>query len=153
MKVSEIMSANPVTVGLDDALAVVKDIFDNARFHHLLVVDEGELVGVVSDRDLLKAISPNIGTNVYTPKDLDTLKKRVHQIVTRKPITLAPDADVMDAVAIFNTHRISCIPVIDAANAAVGILSWRDIMKNLPRICAGNSSGQQQKTDGPLAGF
>lgn len=153
MKVGDIMSANPVTVGLDDALAVVKEIFDNARFHHLLVIDEGQLVGVVSDRDLLKAISPNIGTNVYTPKDLDTLKKRVHQIVTRKPITLSANADVMEAVAIFNTHRISCIPVVDAANAAVGILSWRDIMKNLARICAGAATGQPQKTEGPLAGF
>lgn len=141
MKVCEIMSANPVTVGLDDPLSVVKDIFDNARFHHLLVIDEGELVGVVSDRDLLKAISPNIGTNVYTPKDLDTLKKRVHQIVTRKPITLPPDADIAQAVAIFNSHRISCIPIVDAANAAVGILSWRDIMKNLDRICDDRRQG------------
>lgn len=135
MKVSQIMSANPVTVGLDDSLGQVKEIFDNARFHHLLVIDEGELCGVISDRDLLKNISPNIGTNVYTPKDLDTLKKRVHQIVTRKPITLMPDDDVMQAVAIFNAHRISCIPIVDAANAAVGILSWRDIMRNLEQIC------------------
>lgn len=135
MKVSDIMSRNPVTVGLDDSLAVVKDIFDNARFHHLLVIEEGELVGVVSDRDLLRAISPNIGTNVYTPKDLDTLKKRVHQIVTRKPVTLPADATVMEAVAIFNQHRISCIPIIDAEHAAIGILSWRDILKNLARIC------------------
>ncbi len=135
MKVSQIMSANVVCVGLDDPLSVVKELFDNARFHHVLVVDEGELVGVVSDRDLLKAISPNIGTNVYTPKDLDTLKKRVHQIVTRKPITLQPDADVMEALAIFNTHKISCIPIVDANNAVISILSWRDILKNLLKIC------------------
>jgi acetoin utilization protein AcuB len=129
------MSANPVTVGLDDPLSVVKDIFDNAHFHHLLVVDEGELVGVVSDRDLLRSISCNIGTNMYTPKDLETLKKRVHQIVTRKPVTLSPDATVEEAIAVFNTHRISCIPIIDASGVAVGILSWRDILKNFQRIC------------------
>lgn len=135
MKVSQIMSANPVTVTLDDSLAQIKEIFDNAHFHHLLVVEAGKLHGVVSDRDLLKNISCNIGTNVYTPKDLDTLKKRVHQIVTRRPITLGPDADVTEAVAIFNTHRISCIPIVDADGAAVGILSWRDIMKHFTQIC------------------
>ncbi len=135
MKISKIMSANPVTVSLDDPLSVVKDIFDSAKFHHLLVIDEGKLVGVVSDRDLLKSISCNIGTNTYTPKDLDTLKKRVHQIVTRKPITLPPEATVDEAIAVFNTHRISCIPVVDADGAAVGILSWRDILKNFHHIC------------------
>ncbi|MBI1892117.1 MAG: CBS domain-containing protein [Burkholderiales bacterium] len=134
MKVSQIMSSNPVAVGLDDPLSTVRDIFDHAGFHHLLVVDEGELIGVVSDRDLLRHISCNIGTNVYTPKDLDTLKKRVHQIVTRKPITLAEEASVEEAIDVFNTHRISCIPIVDAAGAAVGIVSWRDILKNFQRI-------------------
>ncbi|MGZ3159154.1 MAG: CBS domain-containing protein, partial [Burkholderiaceae bacterium] len=82
MNVGQIMSGHPVSVGLDDSLGAVKDIFDNAKFHHLLVIEEGKLFGVVSDRDLLRHISPNIGTNNYTVKDLDTLKKRVHQIVT-----------------------------------------------------------------------
>jgi len=135
MNVSQIMSANPVSVGLDDSLGAVKDIFDNAKFRHLIVIEEGKLFGVLSDRDLLRAISPNIGTNNYTPKDLETLKKRVHQIVTRKPITLLPDAPVADAVAIFNSHRISCIPIVDADNIPVGIVSWRDIMKNFQQIC------------------
>lgn len=143
MNVSQIMSTHPVSVGLDDALSVVKDIFDNARFHHVLVIDEGKLFGVVSDRDLLKSISPNIGTNNYTFKDLGTLNKRVHQIVTRKPITLRPDALVTEAIAIFNTHMISCLPIVDDDNVPVGILTWRDILKNFQKICADqqNSAG------------
>ena len=70
MNVSDIMSKHVVTVEFDDRLSAVKDIFDNAKFHHLLVVEAGVLFGVVSDRDLLKSISPNIGTNRYTPRDL-----------------------------------------------------------------------------------
>lgn len=135
MNVGQIMSEHPVSVGLDDHLGTVKDIFDNAKFHHLLVIEEGELFGVVSDRDLLRHISPNIGTNNYTVKDLDTLKKKVHQIVTRKPITLHPEATIADAVAIFNSHRISCIPIVDNKNAPVGIITWRDILKNFQKIC------------------
>ena len=141
MKVSEIMTSNPVTVGLDDPLSVVKDIFDQSRFHHLLVIDEGKLLGVVSDRDLLRSISCNIGTNVYTPKDLDTLKKRVHQIVSRKPITLSPEATIDDAVNVFNNHRISCIPIVNDEGVAVGILTWRDIMKNFKRVCEAVTAG------------
>jgi acetoin utilization protein AcuB len=135
MNVCQIMSEHPVSVGLDDSLGAVKDIFDNAKFHHLLVIEEGKLFGIISDRDLLRHISPNIGTNNYTVKDLDTLKKRVHQIVTRKPITLHPDATIADAVAIFNEQRISCIPIVDNENVPVGIVSWRDILKNFQKIC------------------
>jgi acetoin utilization protein AcuB len=137
MNVSQIMNTQPVTVELDDKLSTVKEIFDNARFHHLLVVEHGKLVGVLSDRDLFKAISPNIGTVRTTAQDLATLNKRVHQIVTRKPITLRPTATAAEAVAVFNGHNISCIPIVDANNVAVGILSWRDIFKVILRKPAG----------------
>ena len=134
MQISQIMSTKPVSVSLDDHLDVVKDIFDNAKFHHILVVDEGKLFGVISDRDLLKAISPNIGTNRYTARDLETLDQPVHRIVTRKPLTLRPEATVDDAVEIFNNNRISCIPIVDGEDVAVGIVSWRDIMKSFAAL-------------------
>ncbi len=131
MNVRSIMSTRLVTVELDDKLTVVKDIFDRLRFHHVLVVDEGRLYGVVSDRDLLRALSPYIGSTVETDRDLATLNKRVHQVMSRKPITLRPDAGLADAVALFLAHGISCIPVVDEAFKPVGILSWRDVMKAL----------------------
>ena len=134
MNISQIMSAKLVTVELDDSLLQVKEIFDNASFHHLLVVDEGKLIGILSDRDLWKAISPNIGTNRYTAEDFATLRKRVHQIVTRHPITLTAKASVADAVKVFNTHHISCIPIVDGENVPVGIVSWRDILKNFSAL-------------------
>ena len=69
MKVQDIMSKRVVTVELDDRLHVVKTIFDTTRFHHLLVIDDdGSLYGVVSDRDLLRALSPFIGSTVETAR-------------------------------------------------------------------------------------
>ena len=131
MLIQEIMTKKVVTVEMDDKLSVVKDIFENSKFHHLLVVEEGKLFGVVSDRDLLKALSPNLGTMTETYKDAATLNKRVHQIMTRKPITLKPSATVKDAVSLFNQHRISCLPIVDDEFRPVGILSWRDILRNM----------------------
>lgn len=136
MLIQDIMTSSVVTVEMDDKLSVVKEIFENSKFHHLLVVEHGKLFGVVSDRDLLKAVSPNIGTMSETYKDAATLNKRVHQIMTRKPITLSPTATIKDAVLLFNANRISCIPIVDHAFRPVGILSWRDIMKNLFRAGA-----------------
>ncbi|MBS1186830.1 MAG: signal transduction protein [Burkholderiaceae bacterium] len=131
MRIDEIMTRKVVTVEMDDKLSVVKDIFDNSKFHHLLVIEHGKLFGVVSDRDLLKAVSPNIGTLTETYKDAATLNKRVHQIMSRKPITLTEGASVRDAVSIFNQHKISCIPIVDKDFRPVGIVSWRDIMRHM----------------------
>jgi acetoin utilization protein AcuB len=127
-----LMTPRVVTVELDDPLETVKKIFDSVKFRHLLVVEAGKLCGVISDRDLLRALSPYIGTPSETARDAATLKKRVHQIMTRKPVTLPPEATVGDAVRVFLEHRVSCIPVVDATFKPIGIVSWRDLLKTWP---------------------
>lgn len=126
--VKKIMSTNVVSVGLDDSLGSIKEIFENTKFHHLLVVELGKLFGVISDRDLLKALSPNIGGMFETDKDLATLNKKAHQIASRKLITLSKEATILDAISVFNSNNISCIPIVDDENKPIGIVSWRDIM-------------------------
>jgi len=131
VSIKKIMTVKLVTVTLDDKLETVKEIFDSLKFHHLLVMEEHKLLGVVSDRDLLKALSPNIGSARETYQDIASLNKRVHQIVTRRPIVLQESATVDDAIQAFNTHGISCLPVVDLNFRPVGIVTWRDILKNL----------------------
>ncbi|MGA9026936.1 MAG: CBS domain-containing protein [Steroidobacteraceae bacterium] len=139
MPLRNIMTSRVVTVDMDDRLSVVKDIFDAMKFHHLLVVDsDGKLGGVVSDRDLLKALSPFVGTAAETARDVATLNRRVHQIMSRKPITLPPDASIAEAVRLILEHRISCIPVVDAHFRPVGILSWRDILRSYDGAAGAN---------------
>jgi len=133
MKVQEIMSRRVVTVELDDRLHTVRKIFDSTHFHHLLAIeDDGTLYGVVSDRDLLRAVSPFIGSTVESARDAATLDKAVHQIMSRKPITLGPEAPVAEAIRIFLEHPVSCIPIVDAQFKPIGIVSWRDVLKSLP---------------------
>lgn len=131
MSVEKIMTTSLVTVGLDDTMEALNELFSRHKFHHLLVLYKGKLAGVVSDRDVLKAISPNLGTAAETSRDLATLRKRVHQIMQRKLVTLTRDASIYDAVALFNRERVSCIPVVDNDMHPVGIISWRDIMQAL----------------------
>ncbi len=125
------MSATVVSVEMDDSLAEVKRIFDNAHFHHLVVIANNKLVGVISDRDLLKALSPNINSAAVTAKDLACLNKKAHQIMSRHPITLLTTASIKDAVQTFNQHKISCIPIVDQNNKVQGIVTWRDVMRKL----------------------
>lgn len=128
-RVESIMSRRVVTVELDDTLEVVKDILESTKFHHVIAVEEGRLYGVVSDRDLLRALSPYIGSNVETPRDVATLNKRVHQIMTRKPISLPKTGGIDAAIRLLLDHHISCLPIVDDDLKPIGIVTWRDILK------------------------
>ena len=95
------------------------------------MIDGSKLYDVISDRDLLEALSPNIDSISETLKDRASLKKKVHQVMSRKPITLEKNANIYDAISIFNSTKISCIPVVDDDFQPIGIVSWRDILKKL----------------------
>ena len=131
MVLEKVMSTHVVTVGLDDTLREIKEIFDHGKIHHLLVEEKGQLYGVISDRDLWRAISPYLGTPFESSRDAATLNKRAHHIMTRKPISLHKEADIFEAISIFNKHSISCIPIVTGEGHIVGIITWRDILRLL----------------------
>jgi acetoin utilization protein AcuB len=131
MILEKIMTRPVVTVELDDSVRAIKQILDVAPFHHLLVQEDGILYGVITDRDVFKALSPNIGTPLESARDAATLNKRAHQIMTRKPWTLPRTADVFEAIYLFNHRGIACVPVVDANNRIEGIVTTRDIFRLL----------------------
>jgi len=131
MSIKSIMSKSVISVEIDSSLKEVKELFDRNNFHHLLVVNKKCLVGVISDRDLLSILSPFVGTAVETERDTATLEFIAQDIMSTQMQTLTIDADIYDAVDLFNVNKISCIPVVNNENHPVGIVSWRDIMKAL----------------------
>ena len=131
MKVSKIMSTRVVCVTMDTTLEVVNKLFSSSRFHHLLVVDGPRVVGVVSDRDLLKALSPKADSQFASEKDRACLRKKVHQIMSRDPIVVKQDQSILSAVKIFNQYKISVLPVVNEQQHWVGVLSWRDVFRQI----------------------
>ena len=132
MNVDEIMSREPVTVRMDDDLHRVKDLFELYRFHHLLVLlGERRLVGVISDRDLLRASSPFVGRASERPQDVAPLNRRVHQIMTRNLVVVAPETPVEEAARLMLEKRVSCLPVVGPEGELLGIVTWRDQLRSL----------------------
>lgn len=129
MSVASIMTRRVVTVEMDDTLLTIRMIFQYAKFHHLVVVEDRKPVGVISDRDFLKAASPFIGKRIETTRDLDTLKKRAHQIMTRNPVTVYPETGIETAADLLLENNISCLPVISSQGQVVGIVTWKDILQ------------------------
>jgi acetoin utilization protein AcuB len=126
----QIMTTQVVTVRMDDEVESVQALFERFHFHHLLVLQEdGTLVGVVSDRDLLKAVSPFISTLGERAEDLRTLKKRVHQIMSRTLITASKDHTVREAAVLMLNSKVSCLPIVRPNQTVEGIVTWKDIMR------------------------
>ncbi len=127
--VRDIMT-NPVhTVQMDDLVLTAKLLFDRKRFHHAVVLDQDRVVGVVSDRDILKAISPFLDRPLMVrSQDLSTLKRRIHQIMSRELVTIGSDNTVVEAVEKMLPERVSCLPVTDGDRSLLGILTIRDVV-------------------------
>ena len=130
MQVQTIMSRRVVALGMDDSLAEAEALFAAAPFHHALVVEEGRLVGVISDRDVWRALSPYLGSRSENQRDRDTLSRRVHQVMSRQVISVTPQASLEAAAALLLEHGISCLPVLEQEQV-VGILTWRDLLRAL----------------------
>ncbi len=123
------MKTEVVTVGMDASLRSISRMFEDGEFHHVLVVEDGELFGVVSERDILRASSPFLNTPCEQNRDLATLRKRAHQLMSRKPVTITAEANSRDAVQLMLKECISCLPVVSSDGELVGIVTWKDLLR------------------------
>lgn len=128
MTVEQVMTREVVKVSMDDTVAYVRDIFEQHRFHHIVVEENGQVVGVISDRDLLRNLSPFAGKMNERPQDLFLEKRRVHQIMTRNLVSVSPQTPLIEAALKMLDDRVSCLPVVDGRLRCVGIVTTRDLL-------------------------
>lgn len=129
MSVENIMSRELITLDIGDDLEKAKRIFDTTNIHHILITNNKELMGVITDRDVFKHLSPSVGTRKETPKDTFLLSKKVHLIMSRNLVTANTSISTNEAVLLFHNHHISCLPIINSKLEPIGIITWRDIIK------------------------
>lgn len=129
--VGEIMSAKVAALSFDDNLLTVKGIFDSVKFRHLPIIDEhNQLIGVVSDRDLLRVVSPFFGTINEQKRDKEIMTRKVGTIMTRKPICANIDTTILDAVKLMSNRKISCLPIVKKNSMILlGIVTWKDVVR------------------------
>jgi acetoin utilization protein AcuB len=104
-------------------------MFEANKYHHLIVHgDQHECVGVISDRDLLKNISPFVGKMGERDKDRSLLSRRAHQIMTRQLVAVRSNTALRAAARVMLDHKISCLPVVDQKRHCIGIITLRDVV-------------------------
>ncbi|MEZ4601304.1 MAG: CBS domain-containing protein [Syntrophotaleaceae bacterium] len=128
MDLGSIMTRKVVTVEMDDSIRLINGIFAHVKFHHLLVVDKGRLVGVISDRDVLKAMSPFVHTLAEQARDAATLERKAHQIMSRNLVTGSSDMSIVEGVGLMLENRVSCLPIVSREGAIEGVVTWKDML-------------------------
>lgn len=86
-------------------------------------------MGVITDRDIFKHLSPTGGTAKETPSDISYLQKKVHLVMNRNLVTAQEDLPIKEAVLLFHDYHISCLPIVGLTGNPIGIITWRDIIK------------------------
>ncbi len=133
MKVSKYMTSKLITASPDMS---VKDAFLMMRSHrvrHLPVVNEGELVGMVSDRDLRRpkwVDALDDWTSYYQINEDHT----VEDVMSKNPEVVRTRDDILKAVRILRERHYGALPVLNKKDELVGILSAQDLLAALEEL-------------------
>ena len=128
MLVSSRMTANVITATPDSSIAEALAVTRANRIRHLPVVENGRLVGLVTDRDLRLALPPAWATE-HEELMAALNQRRISEVMVRDIRTATPDMPIEEAAKMLYTHRIGCVPVLDADGTLVGILSETDLLR------------------------
>jgi acetoin utilization protein AcuB len=129
MIVRDIMTENPRTVEVTDNIADALDVLHDLDVRHVPVVEEGRLVGLLSDRDLRSYSLPAIVEMRNPDKAAARLEHAVSEIMRGDVISIGAEDDVIDLVRLMIDHKYGAVPVVDAVEGTlVGIVSYLDVL-------------------------
>jgi acetoin utilization protein AcuB len=131
MNVSAIMTRNLILVSPEDSVEVAIDLLRRRGIRHLLVAKNNRLVGIVSDRDIKRALDPRktrkkllgVGGLFFLMEPI-----LVREIMTPDPMTIGPNLSVQDAATIMVAERFGALPVVRGGEA-VGIVTETDLLR------------------------
>jgi acetoin utilization protein AcuB len=130
MLVRDVMTRQPFTVSPTMSVVDAREEMSRRRIRHLLVTDEGLLVGIVTDRDIRSAL-PSSATSLSV-WEINYLLARltVGEVMAKAVITVDPDRNVREAARIMIDHKIGSLPVMDGREIA-GVVTDTDLLRAL----------------------
>jgi CBS domain-containing membrane protein len=126
--VRDLMTQNPTTLDRNETLDLAESIMNLGRIRHMPVVDDGKVVGIVSQRDMFRsALITSLGFGRKTTGALiKTIK--IKEIMTEKVVTISPDASIKEAARQMMEKKIGCLPVLEG-DRLVGIITETDMLQ------------------------
>ena len=126
--VREIMMKGPVTLECDDILDIADDVMELGRIRHLPILENGRVVGVLSQRDLFhSALVRILGFKHREQKDLmGTIQ--VREVMSHPVITILPNESAKNAARLMMEKKIGCLPVVEG-ETLVGLVTETDLLR------------------------
>jgi len=126
LRVEQYMRTDLITVTEDEPVDLVAHLMDWNRSRHVLVEnDANQLVGIVSQRALVRLIAEAAGAGDEPVP--------VSEVMQRDPVTVAPETPTLEAIALMRRHRVSCLPVVKHGHL-VGIVTEDQYMEIAGRL-------------------
>ena len=125
---ADVMTPGPRTCSAFSTILEASMIFRDVQCGSVPIVDGGRPIGIVTDRDVAKAVSAF--------PDVD--RRSVSEIMTKEIVTVAPDASLADVAAKFTEHALHRLLVVDAEGQLQGIIAWADLAPHVPEESMGH---------------
>jgi acetoin utilization protein AcuB len=137
------MTADVVSLGIADVLGSAKDMLQQHEFRHMPIVDEqGVLVGIISDRDILRQLpfagkrpprdSGEFRSHLFEVDESSiSLEMPLERIMTHKVSCISAEAKLSDVALTMRKQKISCLAVVEGDRKLCGIITVVDIMRSL----------------------
>jgi CBS domain-containing protein len=125
IKVLDAMTKSPITTEPD---CTIYDCAKKMLKHHvgsLLVVKNKKLLGIVTERDLLKRA---------LMKNIDIKKTTIKRVMTKDILTITPDTDLYDAILFMSRYNTRRLPVLDKDKNIIGLITHKDILRIQPDL-------------------
>jgi CBS domain-containing membrane protein len=131
--VREIMTGSPVTLKPEDTLDLANNVISLGRIRHIPVVEDGRLVGLLSERDLMGAATTEIFGLKQKRKSALLKTVLIKDVMKKRVITVKPDTPIKDAAQLMADKKVGCVPVV-SAGALVGLVTTIDILRYVERL-------------------
>ncbi len=134
----EIMVTKVITVTVDEAFSHVEEKLHKNRIRHLPVVNaSNKLVGIITERDLYRAVSPRQTEEgyYYDKAQLDSFVLK--HFMAPDPLTLQPESTLAEAIEIMATRKFGCIPIVKPDKTLIGIVTQIDVLKFISKWLSG----------------
>lgn len=131
--VGDVLGPKPGSLTLDNTLSDVVELLNRERVHHVPVLDPDtqSLIGVVSDRDVLRQTPSSLGTAAEQDEDQKALRTAVPNFMTRNPIWCTRECSLVKAMSLMLEHHIDSVLVSPDGKALEGIVTPRDFVRTL----------------------
>lgn len=125
MRAIDVMTPNPLTLTARMRIGQAISLMQEQDIRHAPVVRDGELIGMLSDRDLRALWVPGSDLGV----DGRVYDRYVEDFMSNDPYTVSPETELDEVIDHFVDTRFGAFPVVDADGALVGIISVIDVLR------------------------